>query len=304
MLKHKKTTRTKISAPLKVWMEVTGKNLSGDNEIFDYSKLTRLVVNSEKSLDSMLKKLPEKPKVVADIGAGYGTVSLSLAKKGFEVYAIEPSSEERAIIKHLLAKHSRYKSKIKVINGNAESLTLRDNSVDLCILSQVLEHVQSPSKTFKEISRVLKKGGNLYLCSPNYFFPVEQHYGLIYFPLMRKRLFSIWAMFLFKTLNIRGLEDTKNADFSKVESFIYTINYTTDLMINNFVKKYGMKIVWSASSNDRDLIGQVKKHWNQNPGPFQAVFILISMPKKFFRWSMANFGFLPMKLEYLIQNDS
>jgi SAM-dependent methyltransferase len=44
-------------------------------------------------------------------------------------------------------------------NENLEELTLEDNSIDLFITQDVMEHVYNPSKAFSEIGRVLKKGG-------------------------------------------------------------------------------------------------------------------------------------------------
>lgn len=294
----------KLLGPDEVWTKVTGKNLTGDNDFRTSIDLNKIVNDSNYSLDRILSRMKNKPKVVADIGAGFGALTISLAKKGFKVYAIEPSGLERSVIRRLIKKYPKYGSKIKIVNGNSEALKLKNESVDLCILSQVLEHVESTTKTFKEISRVLKRDGLVYICSPNYLFPVEQHYGLLYFPLMNKQLFSRWAMFLFKDLNIRNLPTTKNADFTRVKEFIYSLNYTTDSLVKNLAKRNKMKIVWSASASEKSLREQILKHWQQNPVAPQVLLILLSLPIKTVRWALACFGFLPMKLEYLIQKTS
>ena len=44
-------------------------------------------------------------------------------------------------------------------NENLESLTLADQSVDIFITQDVLEHVYSPAAAFREIGRVLRPGG-------------------------------------------------------------------------------------------------------------------------------------------------
>ena len=44
-------------------------------------------------------------------------------------------------------------------NENLETLTFEDNSIDLHITQDVLEHIFHPSKLFKEIARTLKPGG-------------------------------------------------------------------------------------------------------------------------------------------------
>ena len=50
-----------------------------------------------------------------------------------------------------------------------KKIPLKDNSVDVVILFQVLEHLHSPGNALKEISRVLKKGGKLLLSTPQYW---------------------------------------------------------------------------------------------------------------------------------------
>ncbi len=40
---------------------------------------------------------------------------------------------------------------------------------------EVLEHLSDPAETLKEIRRVLKPGGSLYLTTPNRLWPLEQH---------------------------------------------------------------------------------------------------------------------------------
>ncbi len=48
---------------------------------------------------------------------------------------------------------------LKVMNQNLETLSFEDNSIDLIITQDVFEHIFSPEKAFKEISRVLTTCG-------------------------------------------------------------------------------------------------------------------------------------------------
>ena len=52
---------------------------------------------------------------------------------------------------------------------NLEELTFDDNTFDLVITQDVLEHVLNPGKAFKEICRVLKPGGAHVFTVPYYF---------------------------------------------------------------------------------------------------------------------------------------
>lgn len=57
-----------------------------------------------------------------------------------------------------------------VYNENLEKLTFKDNSFDIFISQDVMEHVANPYDAFKEIARVLKVGGIHIFTTPIYLF--------------------------------------------------------------------------------------------------------------------------------------
>ena len=59
--------------------------------------------------------------------------------------------------------------------GAGESLPFPDNSFDLVISNEVIEHVQDDRQTLAEIVRVLKPGGRLVMFCPNRGYPFETH---------------------------------------------------------------------------------------------------------------------------------
>ena len=52
------------------------------------------------------------------------------------------------------------------IVASAESIPVPDQSFDAAILTQVLEHVPDPAAVLREIARLLKPGGDLFLTAP------------------------------------------------------------------------------------------------------------------------------------------
>lgn len=68
------------------------------------------------------------------------------------------------------------------IVGDVHDLPLEDESVDAIICIAVLEHVEEPQKAVKEMYRVLKPGGYLYIYVPflYYYHPMPGYYGDFY----------------------------------------------------------------------------------------------------------------------------
>ena len=60
-------------------------------------------------------------------------------------------------------------STIKWEVGDIQSLAHPDASFDTVISCETIEHVPDPRKAIRELSRVLKPGGRLFLTTPNYF---------------------------------------------------------------------------------------------------------------------------------------
>ena len=95
---------------------------------------------------------------VLDIGCGSGYLLLSLKEKGCEVFGLEANQNAVDVCAD---------SGLNVFKGTLEEARYQDRSFDVVILSQVIEHLQSPRKTLKEIYRILKPGGKILVYCPN-----------------------------------------------------------------------------------------------------------------------------------------
>lgn len=58
-------------------------------------------------------------------------------------------------------------NKFSLVNGNAEQLPFADDSFDLIIIQDVIEHLINIQNFYSEIKRVLKENGMIYLSTPN-----------------------------------------------------------------------------------------------------------------------------------------
>jgi 2-polyprenyl-6-hydroxyphenyl methylase/3-demethylubiquinone-9 3-methyltransferase len=93
---------------------------------------------------------------VLEVGCGGGILTEEIAKMGFITAGIDPSEQSLNIaIKH--AKESNLK--IKYEKGTGENLPFQNNTFDVVLCCDVLEHVHDLPKVISEISRVLENGG-------------------------------------------------------------------------------------------------------------------------------------------------
>ena len=111
---------------------------------------------SWKGLAEMLFRLMP-PLVIADLGAGEGTLSLLLAQRAKRVIAVD-SSEKMVEYGTSVAKAHGVKN-LEYRLGDIEELPLADGEADLVLLHQSLHHALHPATALGEARRVLKHGG-------------------------------------------------------------------------------------------------------------------------------------------------
>lgn len=103
-----------------------------------------------------------KNKVVLDIACGSGYGSNLLSNEAKKVYGVDVSSEA---VKYAKSKFSN--DNIEFLVGDAESIPLPDNFVDIVITFETIEHVKNYRKFMAEMKRVLKDDGLAIISTPN-----------------------------------------------------------------------------------------------------------------------------------------
>jgi ubiquinone/menaquinone biosynthesis C-methylase UbiE/DNA-binding transcriptional ArsR family regulator len=107
--------------------------------------------------ETMLHLMP--PLVVADLGAGEGTLSQMLAKHARQVIAVD-NSEKMVAYGSKLAKQHGF-SNLDYRLGDIEDPPIEAGSVDVAFFSQALHHAQSPATALMAAHRMLKKDGRV-----------------------------------------------------------------------------------------------------------------------------------------------
>jgi SAM-dependent methyltransferase len=104
--------------------------------------------------------------IVFEDGCGVGSYLARLAEDASLTVGLEIELERAA---------EAHRKGPSAVGGVGEHLPFPDNTFDLVLSHEVLEHVQNDRMAASEISRVLKPGGRLTLFVPNRGYPFETH---------------------------------------------------------------------------------------------------------------------------------
>ncbi len=107
--------------------------------------------------EALLKLMP--PMVIADLGAGGGTISQLMSQRAKKVIAIDNSEKMVEFGSELARRHGI--SNLEYRLGDLEDVPIRTGTVDLAFLSQALHHAQHPERAIAEAWRILKPGGRI-----------------------------------------------------------------------------------------------------------------------------------------------
>ncbi|OGI67958.1 hypothetical protein A2738_03875 [Candidatus Nomurabacteria bacterium RIFCSPHIGHO2_01_FULL_42_15] len=98
---------------------------------------------------------------VLDVGAGKGEFTDMLSKRGYRVNCVEGTKK---LFEEL--KEKGYKSVL--VDLEEEKLPFPDNSFDLVVSLEVIEHLWNTDHYLSELKRVVKPNGYVIITTPNY----------------------------------------------------------------------------------------------------------------------------------------
>jgi ArsR family transcriptional regulator len=150
--------------------------------------------------EALLKLLP--PMVIADLGAGEGTISQLMAQRAKRVIAVDNSEKMVEFGSELAKKHGI--SNLEYRLGDLEDVPIPTGTVDLAFLSQALHHASHPERAVAEAWRILKPGGRIAILDLN------RHH----FEEAREMYADLWLGFT--ELELKRLLD--GADFRNTET--------------------------------------------------------------------------------------
>lgn len=181
-----------------------------------------------------------------DCGCGGGSYVLAIQERyGLETHGVE--HEQRKVDAAWLEKGLCN----RVRQGDLQALDIPDNSWDFALLNEVLEHVPDDRAALREVHRILKPGGYLFLFSPNRCFPFETHGvywksndrpvphwlpGIPYVPLaLGRKVFRYWA---------RNYWPRELGDLAEAAGFEITERFFLGLTFENISGRQPILIRW------------------------------------------------------------
>jgi len=163
------------------------------------------LTDEKRSHWSYLFSLSKEAKVL-DAGCGWGLLSFSLVKHFGNVYGLDIVRQRSAFVR--MRAEQDHVSRVIPVSGQATHLPFGDDFFDLVVLNGVLEWIPStedgdPQKVqeaaLREVYRVLKPGGTLYLAIENRWAAInflgfrDTHSGLRFAPILPRGLAQIYS---------------------------------------------------------------------------------------------------------------
>ena len=117
------------------------------------------IVDSGRALEFFLGYIKDKKAKIVDVGCGNGAFLAQLKEQGFQnIFGVE------AIHYPMLEKFQ-----IKFVDVSLERIPWENSSCDAATIWEVFEHIENPRHLIREIHRILKPGGFLFVSLPNIF---------------------------------------------------------------------------------------------------------------------------------------
>ncbi len=139
--------------------KLINKDHSNLNKHMSKNPLQKLLIkNYYNNLLKIIKKI--NPESILDVGCGEGFTLDTLRKNkiGKKIIGIDNSKESIRIGKILFPK-------VKINHASIYDMPFPNNSFDLVICTEVLEHLKTPSLAIEEVKRVSR--GNILISVPN-----------------------------------------------------------------------------------------------------------------------------------------
>jgi 2-polyprenyl-3-methyl-5-hydroxy-6-metoxy-1,4-benzoquinol methylase len=130
-------------------------------------------------IDELIRPHLKAGSRLLEIGCGAGNLLLQATVRGSHPMALDLSMQALTFVRSRLTdakSGEEAPGDFACVQAIGESLPLAEASFDCVLLSEVIEHLETPQISIREAARVLRPGGQLLITTPNYrsFWPLME----------------------------------------------------------------------------------------------------------------------------------
>ncbi|MGB9366373.1 MAG: class I SAM-dependent methyltransferase [Xanthobacteraceae bacterium] len=153
-----------------------------------------------------------------EVGCGHGNMLLEASNKGYQVHGLEYSVDAARVANDKLG------ADVVRVGAITED-TFPEESFDVCILADVIEHVRDPAGFIQDIRRILKPGGVLFIATPSTASWSARLLGRHWMEYKPEHLFYFDRSTLARLLSNAGFDHIKISGGRKVLTADYVIGH-------------------------------------------------------------------------------
>lgn len=199
----------------------------------DWQKKVENRLSEERHEREYLRRLEELAGKLAGkklLNVGCGTGGFNMVALDSKVQAFGLDVDKEAIDICRLKAELKGFEKEYFLKESAEALPFPDDYFDVVYTFSVLEHLQDLEQSLKEIKRVLKKDGLLFINAPDYSSCYEGHYKIFWIPNLPKKMAKAY-------LKLRG----------RPSEFLDSLNFITKKEILEKLQRLGLEIIFQGN---------------------------------------------------------
>lgn len=219
-----------------------------------------------------------KDKIVLDIASGEGYGSNLMSERASFVYGVDI---DEATVKEARLKYKNIN--LEYLTGSASEIPLKDNSVDIVVSFETIEHHDKHDEMIAEIKRVLKPKGLLIISTPDKLYYSDErsfnnqfHIKELYkqeFTNLIHRNFSNMQLLIQKYANGNSLiqdETTSDelqifsGDYLKITNVIINPLYLIAIASDDTFERQKMTIFDGSQVSAAEIKNQINKVYSSN----------------------------------------